>query len=262
MKFCALASGSSGNCQYIETDEARILVDAGLSGRAIERNLRQIQVEPSTLDAIFVTHEHTDHVQGVGVLARRYGLEVFAGAKTWMGMEAKVQPIDGAKRNVFVNYQPFRYRDLNVLPITTFHDCQEGSGFVFESRGKKLSVLTDTGWVNGQMLQAMENSQLYYLESNHDLEMLKNGPYPRHLKERILSTRGHLSNVNAAEVLAQLLKKKQERVILAHLSGENNLPLLAARTIREHLNSERIIDGVDFIMDVAKPKLPSKTIAL
>ena len=127
---------------------------------------------------------------------------------------------------------------------------------------KKISHLTDTGWVNTDMLEKMRGSDLYYLESNHDTEMLRNGPYPRVLKERIASTRGHLSNDHCAELLSGLLEKKGEHVVLAHLSGENNLPLLAARSAREALAENSVYEGVDFMLQVATPKVPCRCIEL
>ena len=262
MKFCSITSGSSGNCQYIETENTRILIDAGLSGKAIETNLREIGVDPSSIDAIFVTHEHTDHVKGVGVLARRYQLEVFANANTWLAMEGTVKKIDSSNRMTFQNDIPFFYKDLAIYPMSIFHDCVQGTGYIIEKNNKKISVLTDTGWVNTNMMEKMAGSSLYYLESNHDLQMLENGPYPRVLKERIASNRGHLSNDHAAELLGMLLQKKKEHVVLAHLSGENNLPMIAARTAREYLGYKNIHEGLDFILEVAKPKLNSKLIEI
>lgn len=262
MKFCSLTSGSSGNCQYIETDNARILIDAGLSGKAIEKNLAEIGVDPSSLDAIFVTHEHMDHIQGVGVLARRYQLEVFANENTWLAMDSTVKRIDSSNRKVFENDQAFFYKDLAIYPMSIFHDCVQGTGYILEQKNKKISVLTDTGWVNTNMMDKMAGSNLYYLESNHDIEMLQTGPYPRVLKERISSNRGHLSNDHAAQVLGKLLQRKGEHVVLAHLSGENNLPLIAARTTRDHLAGKKIHEGIDFILEVAKPKLNSNIIEI
>lgn len=262
MKFCSLTSGSVGNCQYIETQDSRILIDAGLSGKAIENNLREIGVDPTSLDAILVTHEHSDHVKGVGVLARRYGLEVFANESTWKAMEKTVKKIDSSKSMVFENERAFSYKDLSIFPMSTFHDCVQGTGFVIESSKKKISVLTDTGWVNTSMMDAMFGSHLFYIESNHDCEMLENGPYPRILKQRVASNRGHLSNDHAAEVLGRLLDKKKEYVVLGHLSQENNLPMIASRTAREYLASRQIHEGIDFLLEIAKPKTNSKVIEI
>lgn len=262
MKFCAIASGSSGNCQYIETNEKKILIDAGLSGKAIEENLRAVGVDPGDLDGIFVTHEHNDHVKGVGILARRWGLDVFANENTWHAMEKTVKRIDDHKRHVFHTAQAFSYGDMEIVPMALFHDAAEGTGYVICSGNKKISVLTDTGWVNTSMLEKMSGSDLYYIESNHDTDMLESGPYPRILKDRIASTRGHLSNEHCGELLTGLLEKKGEHVVLAHLSEENNRPLLAARATREILAEHAIYEGRDFILEVAKAKLPSRFIEL
>lgn len=262
MKFCAIASGSTGNCQYIETKKKRILIDAGLSGKAIEENLKEIGVDPSTLDGIFVTHEHNDHVKGVGILARRYGLEVFANENTFYAMEKTVKRIDEHKRHVFRSNEAFSYGDLEIFPMPLFHDAEEGVGYVLMSGGKKISILTDTGWVNTAMLDMMDGSDVYYLESNHDAKMLRNGPYPRILKDRIASTRGHLSNEHCAELLASLVKKKGEHIVLGHLSQENNLPLLAARATRDALAENKIYEGVDYLLEVAHAKTPSRLIEL
>ena len=166
MKFCAIASGSSGNCQYIETNEKKILIDAGLSGKAIEENLRAVGVDPSELDGIFVTHEHNDHVKGVGILARRWGLDVFANENTWQAMEKTVKRIDDHKRHVFQTQQPFSYGDLDIVPMALFHDAAEATGYVIRSGGKKLSVLTDTGWVNTSVSYQLVESQTANLTTN------------------------------------------------------------------------------------------------
>lgn len=252
MKFCALASGSSGNSQYIETNEKKILIDAGLSGAKIEKLLHSIDVDPKDLDAIFVTHEHKDHAAGVGVLARRYGLEVFANKKTWQAMAPTIKKVPSEQCHLVENHISLSYGDMYIMPIATFHDCVEGTGYIIGSGNKKISVVTDTGWVNGKMKEYMKNSDLYYLEANHDEDLLINGPYPFPLKQRILSNRGHLSNANAGSVLGDLLEKRGEKVVLAHLSRDNNAPLLAARTVRDLLDTKGIKEGTDFVLEVAK----------
>ncbi|MDO5037741.1 MAG: MBL fold metallo-hydrolase [Tissierellia bacterium] len=260
MKFCSLASGSSGNSQYIETDQARILVDGGLSGKAIEKNLEAIGVDPASLDAILVTHEHTDHVKGVGVLARRFDLEVFANENTWLAMEKTVKTIP--KAQVFSQEEAFSYRDLDILPISTYHDCVRGTAYVLRQGARKISLLTDTGQVTKKILTAMAGSDLYYIEANHDRTMLAQGPYPRALKNRIASKWGHLSNDHTAEVLSRLLEKRQEHVVLGHLSRDNNLPRVATRTIREGLAKNKILEGIDFSLEVAKPLAASRCIEI
>lgn len=252
MKFCSLSSGSNGNCQYIETDGARILIDAGLSGKRIEELLKTIEVDPASLDAIFVTHEHLDHSCGVGVMSRRYDIKVFANLNTWKAMEKTVKKIKHDNINVFENDKTFIYKDLIINPMRTFHDCVEGSGFIINKGNKKISLLTDTGWINTEMKEKMEGSQLFFIESNHDEEMLLNGSYSWALKQRILSNRGHLSNLNTADVMKDMIKKRREIVLLAHLSQDNNEPILASRTFRDFLNGNNIREGLDYILEVAK----------
>lgn len=224
MKLIPLSSGSSGNSIFIEENNTRILIDAGHSGKKIESLLKDIDVDPSTIDAIFVTHEHIDHVKGVGVLHRRYKMDVFASEVTFRAMESQVKKIEAEKIKIFQNSIGFRYKDLYIEPMEIYHDCQEGNSFVIYSKDEKATILTDTGWVNTEMMKKMDGSDIYYLEANHNVEMLVNGTYPWQTKQRILSNRGHLSNENAGEILNKLLRKKGERIILAHLSSDNNSP--------------------------------------
>ena len=172
-----------------------------------------------------------------------------------------VKKLDPKNTFIFENGKGFTFKDLDILPISTFHDCASGCGFVVKG-DKKLSLLTDTGWVNQDAMEKMDGSDLIYLESNHDVDMLINGTYPYPTKQRILSTKGHLSNENAGEVLAMILKKKQEQVILGHLSSDNNLPDLALRTINDLLASEHKKENTDYTIDVAPRSDPSKVFEL
>lgn len=231
MRFCSLASGSSGNCLYVETERTRVLIDAGFSGKQIEQMLRNIGVDPKTLNYIFVTHEHLDHVKGVGVMARRYRIPVVANFRTWEGMKKCIGVLPKELMMVFETGQDFSVRDLDVHPLSIFHDSLDPVGFVFFHKEKKLSIVTDTGYVSQAMTDTIKHSDLLFLESNHDTVMLENGPYPMHLKQRIRGTKGHLSNDDTGHVLAKSLKGKGETVILGHLSHENNVPLLAMDTV-------------------------------
>lgn len=261
MKFCSLASGSSGNCQYIEYKNTKIIIDAGLSGKKIEENLEKIGVKASDIDAIFVTHEHIDHIKSVGVLSRRHNLKVFSNKMTLDGMLPTVKKLDAKNTFIFENGKSFTFKDLEIMPVSTFHDCANGCGFVI-SGDKKVSLLTDTGWVNQDAMEKMDGSELFYLESNHDVDMLMNGTYPYATKQRILSTKGHLSNENAAEVLSMILKKKKEKILLGHLSSDNNLPEVALQTITNILTSEHKEENIDYSIDVAPRFLPSKVFEL
>jgi phosphoribosyl 1,2-cyclic phosphodiesterase len=225
VKFCSLSSGSSGNCQYIETKSTRLIIDAGFSGKRIEQLLKEIEVDPRTLDGILVTHEHIDHSKGVGILSRRYGIPVFANEKTWIGMEPIVKQVKTENTRVFIS------NNVN-------HDALEPVGYILFNGDKKLSFLTDTGCVNDSMKAKIRNSHLFFMESNHDIRMLKEGSYPWPLKQRILSPYGHLSNDDAASVLGDVLKGEREVVLLAHLSQDNNIPKLAFDTVRTSLKSQ------------------------
>lgn len=246
MRFCSLASGSSGNCLYVETDRTRVLVDAGFSGKQIEQMLGKIGVDPKTLNYIFVTHEHLDHVKGVGVMARRYRIPVVANYGTWQGMKRCIGALPRDLMMVFESGTDFSVRDLDVHALPIFHDARDAVGYIFYHKEKKLSIVTDTGYVSEDMTEKIRHSDLLFLESNHDPVMLENGPYPLHLKQRIRSTKGHLSNEDSGHVLAKALKGQKETVLLGHLSHENNVPLLAMDTVTRILsdygmNSEKDI---------------------
>lgn len=246
LKFCSLSSGSSGNCQYIEAGETKILIDAGFSGKKVEALLKSIDVEPETIDAIFVTHEHIDHSKGVGVLSRRFDIPIYANKNTFLGMEKTVGKLKEKNIKVFTTGEDLNFKDLDIHPFHTFHDALEPVGYSIFYKNKKISIITDTGWVNNEMIDKIKGSDLYFLESNHDIEMLKFGSYPYHLKQRIMSTKGHLSNDDAATLLCNILKKEKEIVLLCHLSQDNNAPCLALQTITNTLKDK----GIDALKDI------------
>ena len=245
-KFCSLSSGSSGNCQYIETENTKILIDAGFSGKKIEELLKSIDVIPNELDAILVTHEHIDHCAAVGILSRRYGIPIYANDNTWVGMEPIIKKVKDEKTKIFKTNENFNIKDIGIHPINTFHDALEPVGYILYCGNNKISIITDTGWVNDKIKNEIKNSNLYFLESNHDLKMLREGSYPWELKKRIMSTHGHLSNDDAGMVLSDVLSGNNEIVVLAHLSQDNNLPELAYNTVRLSIISQ----GIDVDNDV------------
>ncbi len=246
LKFCSLSSGSSGNALYIESNKTKILVDAGFSGKTIEKLLLDANILPETLDAILITHEHSDHVKGAGVLSRRYNIPILANEETWLAMLKKVGKIDDKNIIVFKNDIDFTLRDLDIHPFSTYHDSANSCGFVLNKNNKKISILTDTGIINERMKKTISGSDIYLLEANHDINMLKNGSYSYNLKKRILSVRGHLSNEDCAYTLGELLTGKQEQVILAHLSEENNTEALAYNTVNHYLTGL----GLDTTRDI------------
>lgn len=222
MKLCSIISGSSGNCVYLETDKSKILIDAGASGRRIQNGLKEANIDPKTLDAIFLTHEHGDHIQGAGVLSRRFKLPIFATYGTWEGIGKKLGRIDKKNEQPFRPNRAFHFNDIGVYPFSTYHDAIDPVGYVFSDGEDKVSIVSDTGKVDRNILKAIKGSQIYYFESNHDEEMLLYGPYPPDLKRRIKSDRGHLSNNQAARALRLVLEGKNEVVLLSHMSAENN----------------------------------------
>lgn len=246
IRFCSLSSGSSGNCQYIETDNTRILIDAGFSGKRIEALLSSIGVCPTTLDGIFVTHEHIDHTRGVGILSRRYDLPIFANNNTWIGMNKSIGNVKEVNTKVFITEKDLQLQDLNIHPFHIFHDALEPVGYTISFNNKKISIITDTGWVDSNIVDKIKKSDLYLIESNHDVQMLREGSYPWYLKERVMSDKGHLSNDDTAKVLSQILLGNNEVVLLGHLSQENNIPELAIDTVKRSISK----DGLDADKDI------------
>lgn len=235
IKVCSLSSGSSGNCQYIETENTKLIIDAGFSGKRIEQLLNEINVNPKTLDGILVTHEHIDHSKGVGVLSRRYDIPVYANENTWKGMESIIKNVKSHNTKVFNTNKNVEIKDVLIHPFNVFHDANEPVGYIIFNNMKKLSFITDTGLVNEGIKKKISNSHFYFMESNHDVKMLMEGNYPMMLKRRIRSQKGHLSNDDASEVLADVLKGENEIVLLAHLSEDNNKPGLAYATVKSEL---------------------------
>ena len=262
MKFCSLSSGSQGNCQYIETKHMKVLVDAGLSGGKIERLLKNIDVNPEELDYIFVTHEHMDHIQGAGVLSRRYDIPIVASYGTWMAMENQIGTVKSENQYVFTANQECSLGDLDFMPFSTYHDAADAVGYAFFNEGKKAVVLTDSGLVTPAMEKIIREADLYLLEANHDRKMLMNGNYPMHLKRRIASNHGHLSNDRSGEVLSEVMKGEQEVILLGHLSQDNNIPHLALRTVMTILKNKGLDPKKDIRLACALAERPSPVIQI
>ncbi len=256
LRFCSLASGSSGNCVYIESDNTKILIDAGFSGKKVENLMRAAGLSPRELDAILVTHEHIDHAKGVGVLSRRFQLPVIANAETWAAMEPVIGAISERNSVVCSSDSFFRIKDLDIYAMKTYHDSAGSLGFVLSDGKSKASVLTDTGCVTNKMKTMLMDSDLIYMEANHDPDMLYNGPYPPSLKTRIAGNRGHLSNEDCARALGEVLQGRGEQVLLAHLSEENNTPKLCYDTVWSFLRSLGLDADRDIHLDLAPRHRP------
>jgi len=249
--FCSLASGSSGNCHLINDGESSILIDVGLSGIRIENKLKKIDIDPRSLTAILVSHEHNDHICGVGVLSRRYNIPVYANKGTWEGMDTKIGEIRENNIRCFNSEEDFNIRDFNISSYDISHDANEPVGFSIKKDNVKISIVTDLGYIDESIIRQVGDSDLVVLESNHDEEMLKVGRYPYYLKRRILSDVGHLSNEAAGDAIIDLVNKNVRSILLAHLSKENNFPELAVATIKNILDDEKIIIGEDIGLDLA-----------
>lgn len=251
LSMAPLYSGSGGNATYIGTESGGILIDAGLSGSAVIAALRQIGKAPEDLSGILVTHEHIDHIKGIGVLSRKYDLPVFANAETWEAMEEKVGRI-ALKNMRMIDDGEFFIRDMMITPIPLSHDAANPTGYAVSANGKKVAVMTDSGKVTKQMYERAAGSDILILESNHDVNMLKCGRYPYHLKSRILSGKGHLSNADCGKAAAELIARGVRGILLGHLSKENNFDELAYQTVYDALITEGIVPGRDAALAVAK----------
>ena len=231
MKFIPLCSGSSGNSVYIEAGDQRILVDAGVSCRRLCGLLTEAGGDPGQLTAILITHEHTDHIKGLAVLSKKYGIPVYANADTWGALWRLCPGLPPQNACVFESDEDFYLGKVCIHPFTTPHDAVHSVGYTLVHEGKKCAVCTDIGHVDKRMLHLLGGSDILLLEANHDIEMLRSGPYPYYLKQRILSEYGHLSNDTAAAFALECARAGTNDILLAHLSGENNTPQLAEYTV-------------------------------
>lgn len=237
LRFTVLASGSSGNATVVASDHATVLVDVGLSGKKIEELMAEREVSPKNLDAIFVTHEHSDHIKGLGAFARKYELPIYANEKTWKAMHQHVGELVDTQRKVMPADSVMELADLRIESYAISHDAAEPVGYCFLSDGAKLSLATDLGYMSDKVMQQLQQSDVLVLESNHDVDMLRMGRYPWNIKRRILGDCGHLSNEAAGEALCGLLNGVTKRVYLAHLSKEHNLMELAKLTVNRALEN-------------------------
>ncbi|MBR4906905.1 MAG: MBL fold metallo-hydrolase [Clostridia bacterium] len=242
MRFCPLCSGSSGNATYIEAGSARILIDAGLSCKRITELLQMIGVDPRTLSAILITHEHIDHVRGVNILSKKFDLPVYANADTWSVLKAPLRDVAPKNVCVFESDRDFYLSGVRILPFSVPHDAIHAVGYTVSSGGKKVGVCTDLGHVDARILSILSGCDLLLFEANHDVDMLMAGSYPYLLKKRILSGSGHMNNDDCGKALVKLHETGVKNVILGHLSQENNYPALAMVAVRAALEGAGIDD--------------------
>jgi phosphoribosyl 1,2-cyclic phosphodiesterase len=258
MRFSVLASGSTGNAIYVGTDRTSLLIDVGITGKQAEAALEEIGVKASELKAILVTHEHVDHIKGIGVMARRYNIPIYANPKTWAELEGQIGTIQETQRQFFGVGEIREFEDLTVQSFGISHDAAEPMGFCFYHGKKKLSVATDLGYVSDRIKETIRGADAYIFEANHDVEMLRMSGYPWSIKRRILSDVGHLSNEAAGEALSDFLQGQAERVFLAHLSKENNMMELARLTVKNILEEKGLRVGDDVHLRETYPHRPTR----
>lgn len=252
-KICNLFSGSSGNCVYIENNDTAVLVDAGVSAKRITQALLQRDIDVSKIKAIFVTHEHIDHASGVRVFSTKNKIPVFATAGTFKGMEEKGFLSEKVDANVLEEETDIK--NIGVKHFATSHDTYESCGYTFDLGNQKIAVCTDLGVITDEVDNAISGSSAVVLESNHDIKMLQNNSkYSFMLKRRILSEKGHLSNTACASQAVKLIESGTKRIVLAHLSKENNLPFLASETTESLLKMGGMKNGEDYLLSVAAPE--------
>ena len=254
MRLCSIASGSSGNCIYVGTDATHILVDVGISGKNAEPGLHTRGLTCRDIDGIFITHEHIDHISGLGVLARKYGIPIFATKGTIAAIKQtkSVGTIDEDLFQTISAEEKLTVKDMTLNPMQISHDAAEPVAYRISHGKKKLAIITDLGTYNDYTVECLKGMDALFLEANHDVNMLQVGPYPYYLKQRILGNRGHLSNELSGRLLSELLHDKMQAVVLGHLSKENNLPELAYETVRLEITmAENEYKATDFPISVA-----------
>lgn len=261
-KISILASGSTGNSLYIESPKVKLLVDAGLSGKKIINLLAEVDRKAEDLDGILVTHEHTDHINGVGVLARKYGLDVFANEKTWEVMSPLIGDVPTDQKHTFEMGITKTIGDLDIESFGVSHDAICPQFYKFNRDGKSFVILTDTGYCSDRVRGLIDNADGYLVESNHDIGMLRSGPYPWSLKQRILSDRGHLSNEDGALVMCDVIGNSTKRIYLGHLSKKNNLKELAHMAMEDVLKEHDIGVGNDVIVYDTDPTSATELFAI
>lgn len=255
MRFVSIASGSSGNCIYIGSENTHILVDAGISSKRIEEGLNEIGVKGSEINGIVITHEHSDHVRGLGILARKYEIPVYGTKETLEEIQGK-KCLGEYDQELLSGVCPdveFAVGDLNILPFSIDHDAANPVAYRIRHGRKHVAVATDIGHYDQSIIDHLQGLEALLIESNHDVNMLQAGPYPYYLKRRILGDHGHLSNENAGRLLNYLLHDRLKHIFLGHLSKENNYEALAYETVKLEIDQgDTPYHASDFSITVAR----------
>lgn len=236
LKLCPLRSSSKGNCTIVFSGDTRILVDCGISGKALEECLSAAGLDPKYIDAILITHEHSDHIKGVGIVSRKYNIPIYANLCTWQAMKGQLGKIRDENIRVFETGTKLYINSIEVNSFHTSHDAAESVGYVFEKNGEKVAIATDMGRLTDEILDAVCGSHTALIEANYDENMLDIGPYPYELKRRIKGDHGHLCNDASGQLARFLAESGTKRIFLGHLSEENNFPQLALKTVENCLS--------------------------
>ena len=255
MRFCSIASGSSGNCIYVGSEQTHLLVDTGISKKRIEEGLEQLGVNGEELSGILVTHEHSDHIQGLGVFSRRYNIPIYATEGTLRGIKEcrSLGAVSEELFHVIRADETFEIADIRISPFSISHDANEPTGYRMEREGKAFAIATDLGKYDDYIVERLQGLDAILLEANHDVHMLEVGPYPYPLKRRVLGDKGHLSNELSGRLLCDILHKNLKRIVLGHLSKENNFDELAKETVKLEVTLSDIdFSGDELALSVAK----------
>jgi len=255
MKITSIASGSSGNCIHVGSDNINILIDVGISRKYVEEGLFANDINPQDISGILVTHEHSDHIRGIGVLSRKYDIPIY-GTKETLDFIDNCKSLGRIDKDLFHEVEPdnaFQIGDMTTKPFSISHDALNPVAYRVENNGKALAVATDMGTFTDYTVNSLKNLDAILLEANHDVKMLQVGPYPYYLKRRILGKKGHLSNELSGRLLNQILNDNMKYIMLGHLSKENNFPELAYETVRMEIDmSDNKYNSNDFPIVVTK----------
>jgi len=260
LKFISMGSGSSGNCYYLFTENDGLIIDIGVGLRTLKKHFRDYGLSLSRVHHVIITHDHADHIKSVGSFCHEYQLPIYATWKVHEGIDRNycvTRKIDPRLKRMLEVGVTITLGDFIVTPFNVPHDSSDNVGFFIEAGGVHFCIITDAGEVTDEMKTFITKADYLVIEANHDVEMLKHGPYPQHLKERIVSGHGHLSNTACGQALVENMGEQLRHVWLCHLSEENNHPELARKTVEAILRSYGVIAGKDLQLDVLKRKMPT-----
>ncbi len=265
LRFICFGSGSSGNCYYLYTETDSIMIDVGVGIRTLKKQFHNYGLRLEDVHHILVTHDHADHVKSVGSMSNDYSLPIYTTALVHKGIRHNYcvrKKVDAGLVKEVEKGRTFMLGDFRITPFGVPHDSTDNVGYLVEYGDVAFCLITDVGHVTEEMCGYISRANYLVLESNHDVEMLQQGPYPQHLKDRIMGDRGHLSNTDCGRVLAENATEKLKHVWLCHISEENNHPELARKTVEQILKSYGIVAGKDFLLEVLRRKIPSEIYTL